>query len=322
MLKISSILRKLYHLYFAKIECLTESQVGVGALLQSGGDNHKARSGRAINIPLLQAGWNNRHHQAMDSSNEGQTCIQNVLEGKFYHEKHPSVTTKDFCRGSRGAEIDKKLNQPLVKSLIEGEYYFTKYDHVAKNRKHTNFISQNRRLAADYSQFMIDARRSMHELSMDPSRTATPQISVPLAKYSRLRKSTSRQSYDYGSQSLLSLSMYPNSGSEVGSQRTSRRGGSIRLGKSDHTVTHTIGNTRSISRRPQSATHLRTEIADFSFDEGHSKPVSRSPGHVQPSMLPPPPRYGVDKKILADATAVARSRINGVRLDPETRRAK
>jgi hypothetical protein len=63
----------------------------------------------------------------------GKPLLQNILQGKYYMEN--TYTRPSSASNYKGICLDEQLGQPLVKSIVEGEFYFPKDNMLSKSRK-------------------------------------------------------------------------------------------------------------------------------------------------------------------------------------------
>lgn len=91
-------------------------------------DSHRAE-GKSIEIKELNTTWNNLRRQVPDPT--GGTCepfIKTIIEGRYYEQRQEPVRPAwdSPVHTQPGLMLDAPMRQPMVKSLVEGVYYFPK----------------------------------------------------------------------------------------------------------------------------------------------------------------------------------------------------
>ena len=89
--------------------------------------------GKSIEISELRSSWNNLRRQMPDPSGSGDALVKTLIEGQFY-EKKSEYIRPHWHRGQPGLFLDAAMNQPMVKSLMEGEYYLPKGNGTGDSR--------------------------------------------------------------------------------------------------------------------------------------------------------------------------------------------
>ncbi|EKX44970.1 hypothetical protein GUITHDRAFT_109013 [Guillardia theta CCMP2712] len=100
---------------------------------------------RPISRSGLTTAWNNNYCQMLDDvSQETKPLLTSIMQGKFYYGDRSSPQWRRADRSR--SEIDNSRMQPLMKSLLEGEFYIPKERIKTQSTStRTNFIAQNRR---------------------------------------------------------------------------------------------------------------------------------------------------------------------------------
>lgn len=145
-------------------------------------------SGRLKKFKDLSASWNNIYHQSEDPYNGGRPMLSSVMQGKFYYEAPKPISPREFprttMRPSVNPSMDEVLHQPLVKSLVQGEYYLARSPARALTarspRDKTDFVAFNRKTQKDYSRTARPSRPFTAPASRP--RLCSPGAGSPLCK--------------------------------------------------------------------------------------------------------------------------------------------
>jgi len=83
--------------------------------------------------------------------------------------------------------VDEELGQPLVKSLVEGEFYYPKDEMLSRSRK-VNYVAHNRKMTKEYSKLVASTRPSTAlGSSKGGTRNNSPYLGMTFARPARAR---------------------------------------------------------------------------------------------------------------------------------------
>mmetsp|Transcript_42292 Transcript_42292/g.96337 ORF Transcript_42292/g.96337 Transcript_42292/m.96337 type:complete len:474 (+) Transcript_42292:78-1499(+) len=165
-----------------------EVQGGCSLPIKPSTFKNKRPEGRSRTFQGLKSTWNNAYSQALDT--DGKPSVSNVIEGRYYMEGHNVFGETSMTTTRYGLVMDESMNQPLVKSLLQGEYYLKRGVNRPESAK-VDYIAHNRKMTRDYSR-LVSSTRPPSSLSMSDRGAGTamgyvPQMAATVTRPSRAR---------------------------------------------------------------------------------------------------------------------------------------
>lgn len=132
-----------------------EVEGGCSLVMKPSSFKSRRPEGRSRKFEGLAASWNNAYAQALDG--DGRPAVSNVIEGRFVFERVPAGARAVQQHSRPGLVMDESKGQPLVKSLLQGEYYALRGSGRPQSAK-VDYISHNRKMTRDYSRLVASTR--------------------------------------------------------------------------------------------------------------------------------------------------------------------
>eukprot|EP00281_Chroomonas_sp_CCMP1168_P024734 CAMPEP_0206237934 /NCGR_PEP_ID=MMETSP0047_2-20121206/14538_1 /ASSEMBLY_ACC=CAM_ASM_000192 /TAXON_ID=195065 /ORGANISM="Chroomonas mesostigmatica_cf, Strain CCMP1168" /LENGTH=367 /DNA_ID=CAMNT_0053662419 /DNA_START=79 /DNA_END=1178 /DNA_ORIENTATION=- len=123
----------------------------------------KRPEGRSKHFKGLNADWNNPYHQSLDAEGTGKPVLESIIQGRYYQARTDPYDRPESSlsthKGFKGTQMDTTLQQPMVKSLIQGEFYGNPPRTAGGGRKdRIDFVTHNKRMTREYSKLVAGTR--------------------------------------------------------------------------------------------------------------------------------------------------------------------